>query len=186
MKRFTLITTTTTLLLTLTLLLGAGLNNRNAEIQTGLTAEQAAAAFEQLKKLVGTWEAVIDEEGGKMIDTYELIAKDSVLMHTTEFPDQPSMTMVTMYHLDGDDLILKHYCVAQNQPEMKATKISDDFRSIVFTYTGGTNMKSRDVGHMDEAHITFKDKEHYAANWKWYADGDFQEGHKFEFTRKEK
>lgn len=147
------------------------------------TAAQAARAFEKMKSLAGVWEASMNDEGQIVRETFELIADDTVVMHTTEFVGNPKMTMVTMYHLDGDDLILKHYCVARNQPEMKATTIADDLSSITFTYTGGTNMKSRDEGHMDRAVFNFIDEQHFSDEWAWYQDGAFGESHGLTYER---
>src|SRR5205085_12650350 len=50
--------------------------------------------------------------------------------------------MVTMFHMDGDQLMLTHYCAAKNQPRMRATKISDDGSDVLFTFVDGTNMKN--------------------------------------------
>src|SRR5713226_971817 len=68
-----------------------------------------ATAFARLKTLVGEWEA--DTKMGKAHVSYELIAGGTAL----KMP-----AMLTVYHLDGERLLLTHYCMAGNQPRMQA------------------------------------------------------------------
>jgi hypothetical protein len=95
--------------------------------------------------------------------------------------------MVTMYHLDGPDLLLTHYCMAKNQPRLKATEISDDGKTILFTFLDGTNMASRDVGHMDKVRIQFGDTDNeYKSQWTFYAKGKEQWMEAITYMRVEK
>src|ERR1700742_4745659 len=71
----------------------------------------AAAAFAQLKTLAGTWEAATKQ--GKATTTYEVISNGSALVEHLDMPNEGAM--VTVYHLDGDRLVLTHYCTAGNQ-----------------------------------------------------------------------
>jgi hypothetical protein len=76
-----------------------------------------------------------------------------------------------MIHLDGDRLLLTHYCVARNQPRLVATQMSEDGRTITFEFLDGTNLASRDRGHMDKVVYTFPDDTHYTSRWTWYQNG---------------
>src|SRR5690606_35218093 len=107
-------------------------------------------------------------------------AGGSVLMETCEFVGNPESTMVTLFHMDGDDLVLKHYCAARNQPEMKATKWADDLSMIEFTFTGGTNLPDENAGHMHNAKYRFIDADHFSDRWSWFESG--QETWMHEFT----
>ena len=71
-------------------------------------------------------------------------------------PDDP----ITMVHLDGDRLILTHYCDAGNQPRMAAT-ISPDGRTIVFDFVEATNLESSQHGHMQRVIFNFIDADHH-------------------------
>jgi hypothetical protein len=79
--------------------------------------------------------------------------------------------MVTMFHMDGDRLMLTHYCVAKNQPRMTARSISDDGNEITFEFLDGTNLPSRDKGHMDKAVYKFVGDGRFTTRWTWYQDG---------------
>jgi hypothetical protein len=133
------------------------------------TKEQALAVFGRMKKFEGKWQC--ESTGiGKFTESYRLIAEGSVLMGN-EMEDKPEMAMVTMYHMDGDTLMLTHYCMAKNQPRLVATKVADDLSSVTFEYKDGTNMKSRDVGHMDSVVIHFVDDDNFKSRWSWYEKG---------------
>jgi hypothetical protein len=133
------------------------------------TKAQALAAFEKLKGFEGRWQC--SSPGlGEFKESYRVIAGGSVLMGN-EMEDKPEMAMVTMYHMDGDALMLTHYCVAKNQPRLVATKIADDLSSITFEYRDGTNLASRDVGHMDSVVINFVDADSFNSRWSWYEKG---------------
>jgi hypothetical protein len=79
--------------------------------------------------------------------------------------------MATLFHLDGDRLVLTHYCVARNQPRLVATAISEDGRRIEFSFLDGTNMTSRDDGHMDRAVYVIESPDRYRSQWTFYQKG---------------
>jgi hypothetical protein len=41
-------------------------------------------------------------------------------------------------------------------------------QSATFEFLDGTNLKSRDDGHMDKLVIRFLDRDHYEEQWTWY------------------
>src|SRR5262249_24847095 len=80
----------------------------------------ANSAFEKMKKLAGTWLAA--DEDGKPTDQVMSIIKVTAggsAVHETIFPGQPQ-EMVSIYTVDGPDLVMTHYCVLGNQPRLKA------------------------------------------------------------------
>lgn len=147
-------------------------------------SSSAAAAFERMKSLVGTWEAK-STKGWTGTEKFELIAEGSVLMQTTRIEPHPNQTMVTMYHLDGDRLLLTHYCVAKNQPRLVASALSADGGKLTFRFLDGTNLKSRDQGHMDQAVFEFVDADHFRDQWTWYQDGKESWMEQVEYVRKD-
>jgi hypothetical protein len=116
------------------------------------TGEQARAAFERIKALAGAWE-------GRSTKGWR------------EFEAHPGEEMATVFHMDGDRLVLTHYCVAKNQPRLEATSISDGGRTVVFTFRDGGNIPTRDKGHMDAAVFTFDGPDRVTSRWSWYQDG---------------
>src|SRR5262245_31283078 len=74
------------------------------------------AGLEKMKKLAGTW--LMSDKDGKPTDQIASIIKvtagGSAVLETI-FPGQPH-EMVSVYTVDGSDLIMTHYCVLGNQP----------------------------------------------------------------------
>lgn len=129
----------------------------------------ALTAFERFKSLAGAWRGK-STKGWTETETYRVIAAGSVVMGTS-FDAHPNETMITMIHMDGDRLLLKHYCVAKNQPRIVATRINDDASRITFEFLDATNLPSRDKGHMDKAVFHFINDGSFTSRWTWYQDG---------------
>jgi|CXWL01.1.fsa_nt_gi hypothetical protein len=134
-----------------------------------LTAKQAVAAFEKIKSLAGDWESK-STKGWTEKANYQVIAGGSVVMETS-FGAHPNEWMATMFHMDGPYLMLTHYCIAKNQPRLRATQISDDLTTITFTFLDGTNLPSRDKGHMDKHLLRLTGKDSFFSRWTWFQDG---------------
>jgi hypothetical protein len=66
---------------------------------------------------------------------------------------------------------------------MEATEISEDANRILFTFVDGTNMASRDAGHMDKALFRFTGKDSFRSRWTWYKEGKEQWMEEFAFQR---
>src|SRR3954469_7134333 len=86
----------------------------------------ATPAFEQLKKLVGDWQGTYEwtgaRTGGGSLDVaYSLTGNGSALVE--DLVQEGVRTMTSLYHLDGPDLRMTHYCGAQNQPRLKAERL---------------------------------------------------------------
>ena len=134
-----------------------------------ISGVEAKTAFERLKTLAGEWRGKSTKGWTEKIQ-YDVIAGGSVLMERS-FGAHPNEWMTTMIHLDGDRLLLTHYCIAQNQPRLVATKVSGDGSQITFEFLDGTNLKSRDQGHMDKVVFNVLSKDRFTAKWSWYQDG---------------
>jgi hypothetical protein len=115
--------------------------------------------FEKLKKLAGTW-VEADKDGkptDKVVSVIKVTAGGSAVQETL-FPGQPQ-EMMSVYHRDGADLIMTHYCVLGNQPRMKADPKSPP-NQIHFQFAGGTNLDAAKDMHMHEGTLTFVDDDH--------------------------
>src|SRR5438105_13534742 len=116
--------------------------------------------FESLKKLAGEWTGT-GPDGNPATTRFRVSAGGSIV-HETLFPGTEH-EMVTVYHMDGKDLVLTHYCMLGNQPRLQADD-PNDAKKLSFKSVGGTNMKLEDM-HMGRAIITFVDADHFEANW---------------------
>ena len=132
-------------------------------------SNKAQAAFEQFKKLDGKWQGSSTKGWNEEIN-FKTIAQGSVVVEDS-FGAHPNETMMTMFHLDRNRLLLTHYCVSKTQPRLEATRFEDEGKKITFTYLDGTNLSSRDQGHMDKAVFHFIDEKHLVSQWTWYQNG---------------
>ena len=131
----------------------------------------AVAAFERLKALEGTWEAPA-VNGATSTTSFELTAGGTVLVERYSNPALPGGGhMVTAYHLDGAALILTHYCIAKNQPTLKADRFDAKAGEIQFEFLRGTNMASENTGHMRRALYRLADANHFTTSWEFFQDG---------------
>lgn len=131
----------------------------------------AKAAFARLKALAGTWQA--ETPKGKANVRYELIAGGSVLVEHDNMPGEDEM--ITAYHLDGDKLVLTHYCMAGNQPHMVADRFDSQTGELNFAFAGASNLNPG-AGHMHSARFRLISANRFDSAW------DFVEGGKLKLT----
>jgi hypothetical protein len=124
--------------------------------------------FERMKSLVGEWEGKsLDGNSAKV--SYTLVSDNSALMERLAMGGESEM--VTMYHPDGDQMMMTHYCSAHNQPRMRSQKPSMEMKSIVFDLVDVTNLSTPDAGHMRKLVLTITDQDHFTQEWTWREKG---------------
>jgi hypothetical protein len=131
----------------------------------------ATAAFERMKTLRGTWEGK-GTNGQKVTTTFELTANDTVLVERYRGSEAiKGAEMLTAYHLDGPSLILTHYCIAKNQPTLKAERFDAKAGEIQFEFVRASNLASANAGHMRRAIYRIDDANHFTTSWEFFQDG---------------
>jgi hypothetical protein len=124
--------------------------------------------FEKMKSLAGEWQGKsLDGNTAKV--TYTLVSDNSALMEKLVVGGESEM--VTMYHPDGDHLMMTHYCSAHNQPRMRSQKVPMEIKNIIFDVVDVTNLVTPDSGHMKKLVLTFADQDHFTQEWTWGEKG---------------
>src|SRR5258708_30371944 len=102
---------------------------------SALLAEQteSSKALGQIKALIGNWSGTFQWTGGRndsgsMNATYYVAGNGSAVVENLMNQSVPVMTSV--YHLDGPDLRMTHFCRAQNHPRLKPRHIHLDHGAI--------------------------------------------------------
>ncbi len=132
------------------------------------------------RKAASTGDALRDDKGGGGGRiTYEPVAGGTSLLERIEGGEPGHAAMISVYHMDGDDLVMTHYCGHGNQPTMKAAPGGDQ---IAFSMTSVTNLAKPTDGHMHGLEVTFLDQDHFRQEWLWTANGK-DEPHVFNYTR---
>jgi len=122
------------------------------------------AGFEKMKPLVGNWQGT-SEDGKPVRISYTLASDGSVLVEKIESGTEKEM--VTVYHPDGDRLLMTHYCSLHNQPRMRAEAATAESGKLIFDFVDATNMSSPDAMHMHRLAVTFEGKDRFAQEWTW-------------------
>ena len=150
-----------------------------------VTAGRAAmvetrSAFDQLKTLAGSWQGLPEGEGleaeeearaaGEVVHQFRVSAAGTVVMETMN--PGTDHEMINMYHLDGEDLMLTHYCAGGNQPTMRLNRDLSTTGELVFDFAGGTNLDPAVDPHIHSAKITLVDGDHLVSRWLSYAGGE--------------
>ena len=143
--------------------------------KSGSQKSDAQESFDKLKTLAGSWEGRVagvpqqaDVEGKLTKVSFRVTSMGNALMHEMTVggrPDDP----ITMLYLDGDRLMLTHYCDAGNRPRMTA-KLSPDGKTVEFDFVDVAG--STKYGHMHHAVFTFIDANHHTEDWTFMEPGD--------------
>jgi len=131
----------------------------------------ADSAFQFLTTLAGDWErggTDHDHGGDSHATTFRVTAAGSSVMETI-FPGE-AMEMISMYHMDGDKLLLTHYCALQNAPVMVFQK-SGKPGEIRFAFLGGTNFDPKSDSHVHEGVMQVKDANTIETSFVSWSDG---------------
>lgn len=140
-----------------------------AEARAGAPAQtETQAKFERLKKLAGVWQSAKDKDGNQCTAIYRVTGNGSAVTETL-MAGTPH-EMISVYAMDGDSILMTHYCAVGNAPRMKS-KAGGTSNVIAFDFKDATNLKSDKDGHMHGLTLTFKDDDHLSAAWQYYVDG---------------
>ena len=125
----------------------------------------AKTSFAAVKSLTGSWEGKT-ADGKPVKVSYRVTAGGSAVMSEIMGDED----MITMFHLDGERLLMTHYCGAGNQPRMVATA-SPDGKVLTFDFVDGTNLDSAHPGHMQRLVLTMVDDNHHTEEWDFGGGG---------------
>ncbi len=136
--------------------------------------ESAQKAFARLKTLAGNWKGHAAMGPGMSAPvrvSLRVTSGGDALMHEmvpegrSDDPKNGDDDPVTMFYMDGDRLILTHYCDSgKNRPRM-AGQLSADGKAVEFNFldvSGGTT-----YGHMHAAVFTIIDADHHTEDWTY-------------------
>jgi hypothetical protein len=143
----------------------------------------AAPHLDAIKKLAGDW-VEVGKDGkptGTIVSSIRVTAGGSAVLEVL-FPGQKH-EMVTMYHQDGPDLILTHYCILGNQPRLKA-EFGKDSKQLVFKLAGGSNLRPEKDAHMSQGIIHILEENRLRSEWTKCENGKACETYTFELVRK--
>src|SRR6267142_5168692 len=138
--------------------------------QSDAQKSDAQKSFDKLKTLAGSWEGHVttvpqqaEIEGKLMQVSLRVTSMGNALVHEMTGagrPDDP----ITMLYLDGDRLLLTHYCDAGNRPRMVG-KASPDGKAVEFEFLDVSGSTQR--GMMNHMVFTMIDANHHSEGATW-------------------
>jgi hypothetical protein len=147
-------------------------------------APDGRVAFDKLKTLAGTWHGYADKPDNPGTVEYRMVAGGSVLMETL-LPGTPH-EMISMYFLEGGNLLMTHYCAVGNQPQMVYDRKHSKPDEFVFKFDGGRGFIAREDLHVHNGAIKFIDDKHLETTWTSWNHGKEEGAHRFVLTHQPK
>lgn len=139
--------------------------------------------FERFKQLAGEWvgKSTHGDDEHETHIVYKVTAGGSAVVETID--PGGDHEMITVIHPDGNSLLLTHYCMLGNQPQMKAKPKAGD-KKVAFEFVKATNLKSDKEMYMRNVTFTFVDKDTLKTEWTNYNEGKEAGKAVFELKRK--
>ena len=123
---------------------------------TAQAATTAADAVASLKKLQGEWRGPAMAKGMPPAHSIYRVTAGGSAVEETIFPGT-KMEMLSVYHMDGGNLLMTHYCALGNQPRVKLNLRKSTASELVFDFAGGTNLNVHRDMHMHSLTLTLPD-----------------------------
>ena len=125
----------------------------------------AQKAFEKLKSLAGSWQGSF--MGMPVQITIRVTSSGNAILHegtSSGMPDNP----ITMLYVDGDRLLLTHYCDSGNRPRMQG-KLSPDGNTVTFDFLDVSGNAEKFLMH--DVMFTMVDADHHIEAFAYSLNG---------------
>ena len=125
----------------------------------------AQKAFEKLKTLAGTWEGTYMGMSGNV--TIRVTSTGNAILHemtASGRPDDP----ITMIYVEGDRLLLTHFCDSGNRPRMQG-KLSPDGNTVTFDFLDVSGNAEKFLMH--DVMFTMVDADHHIEAFAYSLNG---------------
>jgi hypothetical protein len=126
--------------------------------------QNSADAFEQLKALVGDWQA--DLPGfGAITNSVRLASNGRAIEETL---GTPADNEISVYTRDGNRILLTHFCALTpdgHVARLETAPITGAFDGLEFVFRDATNLHSVAAPHMRRVLLIIRDHDHFTEKW---------------------
>lgn len=126
---------------------------------------EVAKLFERLKSLEGKWRIAEPERSTKV--QFEVIANGSALVERWDM--SPTRSSMTVYSLDGDRLLVTHYCPQGNAPRLAYKEIRGN-GVYHFQFQDGLNLQ-KDGAHQHAFWMRFDSENQFTRSETYIKNG---------------
>ena len=141
----------------------------------------ARVAFHKLQGLAGEWTGTAGKDSIPATVTYRISANGTVVTEVL-FPDTDH-EMMTLYYLQGSDLLATHYCAAGNRPQFKLDLMKSTPKELIFAFDGGAGFNPGKDNHIHNGRIVFAGDGKIDTFWSFYWAGEEKSVEDFHLTR---
>jgi hypothetical protein len=124
----------------------------------------AGDPFEQLKSLAGEWQADLPGDG-KLTNSIRLVSNGKAIEETI---GTAADNEVSVYTRNDDRILLTHFCALTpdgHQVRLETARLNGAQDSLVFAFSGATNLHGTAAPHMRRVLMTFTDRDHFSEKW---------------------
>jgi hypothetical protein len=151
--------------------------------QAPAPTQAAKAAWEKLRTLEGEWEGQHPETGAWMPSSSMKVSSANSVLRELMFPGA-AHEMTNMYHLDGDRVVLTHYCGMGNQPRLTARGLTPtpEGDTLHFTIDSVSNLADAQGMFMGDLRLTFRPDGTLVQSWRSIDKGAISDKHTVEIV----
>lgn len=153
--------------------------------RTAVSPDHEAAMFNPIAQLAGDWTMQSPEGETFVASRFSTTAANSAVREIMFPGDDHEMT--NLYHMDGDNLVITHYCAAGNQPRMVATNATQTAEGTVyyFNFDSVSNLRPEHDHYMGNMTLTILNDGTLREEWRSYTrDGSLSDPTTFVMTRR--
>ena len=140
---------------------------------------QRDTLFQTLKSLEGEW--IRKDATGSTSETEFRVSSGGSTVRELMFPGE-AFEMTNMYALDGNSVVMTHYCASGNQPRMRAQGVEGN--RLAFAFEDVSDLKAKDETYMGEMTLVFVDGDHIEQHWRALRGSETDHESVFQLTRK--
>lgn len=149
------------------------------------SAEADAAMLAPIAALEGEW-LILDPEGNEAHGATFKHSSGGSIVREIMFPGH-AHEMTNVYHMDGEKLVLTHYCAAGNQPRMVASEAERTAEGISyhFEFDSVSNLRPEHDHYMGTMTLTLLNDGRIREEWRsFHRDGSLTEPTTFVMWRR--
>ncbi|MFG0243039.1 MAG: hypothetical protein ACF8R9_09655 [Phycisphaerales bacterium JB054] len=153
--------------------------------RTAVAADHEAAMLGPVAALAGEWTGNDPASGEDYTIEFNPTANNSAVREIM-FPGT-QWEMTNLYHMDGNDLVITHYCAAGNQPRMVTSKAKQTAEGTVYHFDleSVSNLRPEHDHYMGNMTLIILNDGTLREEWRSYQrDGSLTEPTTFVMTRK--
>lgn len=166
-------------------LMGLAACQATAPTRVAVAPEREAEMFTPITALEGEWE-MPDEDGSMTLASRFAVTANNSAVREIMFPGSP-YEMTNLYHMDGNDLVITHYCAAGNQPRMVTSHATqtDEGTTYFFDLDSVSNLRPEHDHYMGNMTLTILNDGTLREDWRSYQrDGSLSEPTTFVMHRR--